>query len=142
MKGKITFLISFFLATSLFGQFKKTHTITKDTFPDGKLKETIEIHVKETKTFNLHTYVKSTKKVITRYYPNGKVHYILTYHNSIGTDEKECAELFFKQEEFWDNGNKKSFMKIECDCHLYVYKEWNRNEKLLNKTRSKIKRFY
>lgn len=142
MKGKITFLISFFLTTTLFGQFKKTHTVTKDTFPNGKLKETIDIKIKETKEFNLHTYVKSTKKVITRYYPNGKIHYKLTYNTSIGTDEKECAELFFKQEEFWDNGNKKSYMKIECDCHLYIYKEWNRDEKLLNKTRSRIKRFY
>lgn len=142
MKGKITFLISFFLTTALFGQYKRTHTITKDTFPDGKLKETVEIWIKETKEFNLHTYIKSTKKVVTRYYSNGKIHYRLTYNTSIGPDEKECNELLFKQEEFWDNGHKKAYLKIECDCQLYVYKEWNKEEKLLNKTRSKIKRFY
>lgn len=142
MKGKITLLISFFLTTTLFGQYKKTHTITKDTFPDGKLKETIDIKIKESKEFKLHTYLKSTKKVITRYYSNGKIHYRLTYETSIGTDEKECAELYFKQEEFWDNGNKKALMKLQCDCHKYAYKEWNREGKLLNKMKSKIERFY
>ena len=142
MKGKITLLILIFSTTTLFGQFKKTHTIIKDTFADGKMKTVTEVWVKESKEFQLHTYVKSTKKVITHYYTNGKIWYRLTYNTSIGPDEKECAELFFKQEEYWDNGNKKSYMKIECDCHLYVYKEWNKKEQLLNKTRSKIERYY
>ena len=142
MKSKITFLISFFLTTTLFGQFKKTHSITRDTFSDGKIRELMDIKIKESKEFKLHTYLKSTKKVVTRYYPNGKIHYRLTYETRIGPDEKECAELFFKQEEFWDNGNKKALMKFQCDCHIYVYKEWNRDEKLLNKMRSKIERFF
>jgi len=142
MKGKITLLISFFLTTTLFGQFKKTHSIIKDTFLDGKLKEVVDIKIKESKEFKLHTYIKQTKKVVTRFYPNGKIHYRLTYETRLGPDEKECSELFFKQEEFWENGNKKALMKIQCDCHIYVYKEWNREEKLLNKMKSKIKRFY
>jgi hypothetical protein len=142
MKGKITLLISLFLTTTLYGQFKKTKTITKDTFTNGTLKEVVEVKIKESKEFKLHTYFKSTKKVITRFYPNGKMHYRLTYETTIGPDEKECSELFFKQEEFWDNGNKKALMKIRCDCHLYVFKEWNKKEQLLNKTRSKIERFY
>lgn len=123
-------------------QYKKSYSITKDTFENGRTKETVEVWIKETKEFKLHEYEKSTKKVITRYYANGKVHYRLTYHTSMGPDEKPCSELLFVQEQFWINGKKKNYMKIKCDCHLYVYKEWNFNEQLLNKTRSKIKRFY
>jgi antitoxin component YwqK of YwqJK toxin-antitoxin module len=142
MKGKFTLLILILLTCPLYGQFKKTHSVIRDTFPDGKIKQITEVWTKETKKAKLYTYSKSTKKVITRYYENGKIWYRLTYNTSIGPDEVPCEELGFKQEEYWKNGTKKSFLKTECDCHKYLRKEWNEKGQLLNKTRSKIKRLY
>ena len=120
--------------------FKKTHSFEKDTFSNGKTIHSIEIWVKESKEFNLHSYSKSTKKVIKHYYSDGKLHYELTYNTSIGTDEAKCEELRFIQKEYWPNGKRKTLIKSECDCHILVNKEWNANGKLLTKSKSKIKR--
>ena len=120
---------------------KKTTTRQVEKYENGTNKKIVVTTVKQNKNFELNENYLRTKTMIYEYFPNGKLSYRSTTIIDKGTDIP-CRESFYKLEQYHDNGHKKYFYKMECDCHLEIKRSYNENGKLLEKSRKKIKRLY
>lgn len=56
--------------------------------------------------------------------------------------DNACNETMYELKEYYDNGNKQRFYKMECDCHKEWETTYNVNGKILTRKKSTIKRLY
>ncbi len=118
-------------------QYKKTYTVTIDTFENGKIFLYQTVRKKQTKEFKLHEFYLKQDVRTTLFYSNGSKWMEVRRVTKKGTYGRYCNEIRYELKEYYPNGQLKRKEINSCDCYRSRVLNYNKQGKRTSTERTK-----